>query len=198
MAKYKRMTPAGFAEWIKKNLKHGEFVTFALDENGGDVSSDEELAKGSADLECWYCATIVKSEGYDFNVLLINYVGGGQPYAIEIEHDLPEMLETYFHTANDFYDDDHKIVIETLYKAKALAKSRVSGAGAVCNAFASTIEDAKEKAMRMLNCLCKARGFPVGECFVRLETTQDGEYIDSDECFAKWNGEEILFNVEEM
>ena len=132
MGKYTRMNPAQFAEWIKNNLHHGEFVAFALDENGSKVSSDESLAKGDVDLKCWYCATIVKSEDYDFNVLLINYAGGGQPYAIEIEDDLPEMLDIYFNTVNDFYDNDHEIVIETRYKARARISSETKNTVTLC------------------------------------------------------------------
>ena len=198
MGKYTRMNPAQFAEWIKNNLHHGEFVAFALDENGSKVSSDESLAKGDVDLKCWYCATIVKSEDYDFNVLLINYAGGGQPYAIEIEDDLPEMLDIYFNTVNDFYDNDHEIVIETRYKARARISSKTKNTVTLCFAYAHTIEAAKKKAMLMLNALCQMRSFPIGECSVDLAVTQDEEYIESDECIAEWNGKEIVFDVEKM
>lgn len=198
MAKYKRMTPAEFAQWIRKNLKHGEYVAFALDENRYEVSDDSSLAAGNADLQCWWCATIVKSEGYDFNVMLINYAGGGQPYAIEIDDSFEEMLSYYFENINYDYDDHHKIVIETRYRARARAKSSVRNSISVCFAYADTIEKAKTLAIRMLNNLCKSRNFPKGECEVNLEVTQDDEYIDSDEGFAEWDGKEIKFNVEEM
>lgn len=198
MAKYTRMNPTQFAGWIKDNLHHGEFIAFALGENGDKVSSDESLAKGDADLECWYCATIVKSEDYDFNVLLINYVGGGQPYAIEIEDDFPEMLDIYFNTVNDFYDNDHEIVIETRYKARARISSETKRIVLMCFTYAHTIEIAKKKAMLMLNALCRKRSFPVGEYVVDLSVTQGEEYFDSDECVAEWNGKEIVFDVEKM
>lgn len=198
MAKYKRMSPSELAVWIKKNLKHGEFVAFALDENRCEVSDETTLSAGNADLQCWWCATVVKSEGYDFNVLLINYAGGGQPYAIEIDDSFEEMLSYYFENINDDYDEHHKIVIETRYKARARIKSGVRDSRCLLCVFADTIEKAKMKAMCGMNELLKSRNFPQGECEVNLTVTQDDEYIDSDECTAVWSGQKIEFNVEDI
>ncbi len=191
MAKHTRMSPLQFAEWIKMNLKHGEYVAFALDENGHKVSSDETIARGNADLECWWCATIIKSEDYDFNVLLINHAGGGQPYAIEIDYEFAETLEYYFAHLNDSYDNDHQIVVETRYKAKAQIMSAVKSAGIFCFAYSHEIEAAKKAAMERLTHICKSGTFPIGECAVNLTVEQDGEYVDADEAMAMWDGNEI-------
>ena len=196
MAKHTRMGPLQFAEWIKTNLKHGEYVAFALDENGHKVSSDETIACGNADLECWWCATIVKSEDYDFNVLLINYAGGGQPYAIEIDDEFEETLEYYFAHLNNDYDNDHQIVIETPYIATLTAQPETGNVGFTVNVYSHSIEDGKETVMKHLNELCEKYKFPIGEVWVMLSVTRDGEYIDSDEAMAKWDGKEAKIDWE--
>lgn len=55
------------------------------------------------------------------------------------------------------------------------------------------IEYAKKDAMDHVTHLCRNEWLPKGNVFVKLEVTQDDEYIDSDETDAQWDGNKLKF-----
>lgn len=64
--------------------------------------------------------------------------------------------------------------------------------------YSRLIEYAKQDAINHLPIAKLIPNCPIGELHISLMVTQDDEYVDSDECFAEWNGKEIIFDAEKM
>ncbi len=197
---YQRMTPTEFGEWIRDNLTEGKCVDFALDENGGTVSDEEMLTKGEADLEKWWFAAVVEFPEYGAKTLLINYAGGGTPYAIEVDEYMEEILEAYFHNINDDFDDEHQIVVEVEKSGSVIVEVSIEdGDGRIIEyeVRGSSIEAAKKEARRRIEETCLWKHCKTGEITVSFSICENnGEYIDSDEASANWDGKRVRFYEE--